>query len=203
MMRVLDAIERGVAHVDVRGGHVDLRTKRARAVLKLAVLHPLEQVEVLLDGAVAIRAVLTGLGQRAAVFAHLVFREVVHIGEPLLDELDGKLVAPIKVGGTEAELIPMEAQPFDVVLDRIDVLDVLLGRVRIVKAQIAASAILFRHAKVDAQRLCVADVQIAVRLGREAGLDARLLRAHIFFNELLDEVLAADCFLHTKFLHSN
>ena len=63
---VQDAIEHGVAQVDVAGGHVDLGAQHARAVRKLTRLHAAEQVEVFLHRAVAKRAVLAGLGERAA-----------------------------------------------------------------------------------------------------------------------------------------
>ena len=46
----------------------------ARAVGELAGAHAREQVQVLLDGAVAVGAVLARLGQRAAVLADLVRR---------------------------------------------------------------------------------------------------------------------------------
>ena len=71
---VQDAVHRGIAHVDVRARHVDLCAKRFRSVRELAVFHALEEIEVFLDGPVAPRAVRARLGQRAAVFAHLVLR---------------------------------------------------------------------------------------------------------------------------------
>ena len=60
---VEDAVHHRVAHVQVGRGHVDLRPQGARAVGELAGPHPLEQVQVLLDRAVAVGAVLAGLGQ--------------------------------------------------------------------------------------------------------------------------------------------
>ena len=45
--RVLDAVHHRVAQVDVGRRHVDLRPQRAGAVGELALLHPLEQVEIL------------------------------------------------------------------------------------------------------------------------------------------------------------
>ena len=67
MARVQDAVEHGIAQVDVARRHVDLGAQHARAVGKLAGAHAAEQIEVLLHGALAERAVLAGLGQRAAV----------------------------------------------------------------------------------------------------------------------------------------
>ncbi len=63
---------------------------------------------------------------------------------------------------------PVEAQPLDRGLDRILVLDILLDRIGVVEAQMADAAVLARQAEIQANRLGVPDVQIAVGLGREA-----------------------------------
>ena len=63
----------------------------------------------------------------------------------------------------------------DVLLNRLDILDVLLGGVRVVHAEIAQAVILLGGAEVDAQRLAVADVQVAVWLGRETGVNGHSL----------------------------
>ena len=199
MRNVQDTVKRRVAHVDVRGCHVDLRAERAAAIRELAVLHAGEKVEVLLHAALAPGGVFAGLSQRAAVFAHLILCEIVHIGHALFDELHGKLIAGVEIFRTETQLVPVKAEPVDVVLDRVDVLHILLGGVCVVKAQVAFAAELFRHGKVDEQRFRMADVQIAVRLGREARLD---VRQPLLFNVLLDEFLNEVFRRHFAFFHS-
>src|ERR1700752_5406614 len=77
MMGMQDTIEHGVAQVDVAGGHVDLGAQPPRAVLELTSLHAAEQIEVLLDRALAERRVLAGLLQRTAGLADLILRLVV------------------------------------------------------------------------------------------------------------------------------
>ena len=47
VMRAADAVEHRIAHVDVRGGHVDLRAQDVRTVLELSGPHPREHVQVL------------------------------------------------------------------------------------------------------------------------------------------------------------
>ena len=71
VLGVQDAVHHRVAHVEVGRRHVDLGAQRARSVGELAGLHAREQVEVLLHGAVAVRALLAGLGERAAVLPDL------------------------------------------------------------------------------------------------------------------------------------
>ena len=69
-----------------------------------------------------------------------------------------------------AQLVPGKAQPAHVVLDGGHVFRVFLGRVGVVKAQVAHTGELAGDAEVQADRLGMADVQIAVGLGREARL---------------------------------
>ena len=109
---------------------------------------------------------------------------------PFRDQLDGKLVQPIEVvGGVEEVGAPVETQPVHVLLDRLDVLDVLLGRVRVVEAQVADAAELARDAEVEADRFGVADVQVAVRLRRKTGAHRPVLAAlQVVDDYLADEV---------------
>ena len=72
MRRMDDAVEHRVAQIDVARRHVDLGAQHARAVGEFAGLHAGEQIEVFLNRAVAERARLARLGQRAAVGPHLV-----------------------------------------------------------------------------------------------------------------------------------
>ena len=172
MRGVHDPVEHGVAQVDVRRGHVDPRAQHSRPVGELAGAHPLEEVEALLDRAVAAGAVPAGLGERAAVLADLVGREVVHVGLAGPDQVDGPRVELLEVVGRVVEVLaPVEPEPAHVRLDGVDVLLLFLRGVRVVEAQVAAAAELARNAEVEADRLRVADVQVAVRLGREAGDD--------------------------------
>jgi hypothetical protein len=58
-------------------------------------------------------------------------------------------------------------------LDGVDVLLLFLLGVGVVEAQVAGAAVGLRQAEVQADALGVADVQVAVGLGREARADAR------------------------------
>src|SRR5690606_13090261 len=84
---------------------------------------------------------------------------------------------------------PVEAEPAYVFLDRGDVLGVFLGWVGVVEAQVAAAAELLGDAEVQADRLGVADVQVAVGFGRETGADGVVLAAgQVVADDLPDEV---------------
>ena len=167
-----------VAEIDVARRHVDLGAQHARAVRKLARPHAAEQVEVLLDAALAERAVPAGLGQRARALARISsWRLVVDVGLAGADQMLGPLVELLEIVGGVAEMVaPIEAQPAHVALDGVDVLLLLLRRVGVVEAQVAAAAELLGDAEIEADRLGVADVEVAVRLRRKAGDDARVAR---------------------------
>src|SRR6185503_18014392 len=79
--------------------------------------HAAEEVEVLLDAAVAERTLLAGLGQGAPVLADLVRGEVVHVGEPLLhEELRPGIELVEVIGGVVEVFPPVEPEPLHVCL---------------------------------------------------------------------------------------
>ena len=171
--------------------HVDLRPQRPRAVGKLAGPHPLEKIEVLLDGPRAVRAGPARLGEGAAMVADLLGREIADVRLAGADQLERPRVELIEiVGGVELAVLPIEPQPVDVFLDRVDVLLVLFARIGVVEAEIALAAELLGDAEVQANALGVPDVQIAVGLRGEARLDpaAVFAGAIVFENDLANEV---------------
>ena len=173
-VRAPDAVERRVAHVDVGRRHVDLRPQRVGAVLELARAHPPEQIEVLRDRPVAVRALAPGLGQRAAVLAHFVGRQVVDVGQALLDELLGPADTAARSSPTRRYSRSSQSNPSQCtssVIASTYSTSSLAGFVSS-NRRLHLPAELQRDAEVQADRLRVADVQVAVRLGREARVHA-------------------------------
>ena len=84
----------------------------------------------------------------------------------------------------------MEAQPLHVFHDRLDVLRLFLRGIGIVETQVGMPAKLVRQPKIQADRLGMANVQIAVRLRRKARLHPPLkfIGLQIFQNDVADEV---------------
>src|ERR1700677_4647279 len=172
MMRMQDAVQHRVAQVDVAGGHVDLGAQHARAVRELAGLHAAEQVEILLDRAVAERRVLAGLGQGAAIDADVGLRLVVDIGEAALDQSLRPFIKPIEVVRGVTRLNgPIVAKPTHISLDGVNILLLFLGRIGIVKAQVAVAQKFLRNAEIERYRLSMADMEVAVWFRRESGHD--------------------------------
>mmetsp|Transcript_36621 Transcript_36621/g.85536 ORF Transcript_36621/g.85536 Transcript_36621/m.85536 type:complete len:257 (+) Transcript_36621:1641-2411(+) len=186
----LDPVDRWVAHVHVGGRHVDLEPQDRRTVLHLAPRHRLEERHTLGDCAIAVRRVGALGGQRASVLSHLHRRERVHICVSLVDQLDRTLVEFVEVVRSVREpFLPIEAKPFDILKDRIHVLLLLLLRVSVVKAHERAPAELFTEAKVDADRLRMPDVQVAVWFGGEARDNLAVLpHGQVLLDDVSDEV---------------
>ena len=186
---VLDAVEERVAHHHVGMRHVDPGAQHLLAVGIFAVAHLTEEAEVLLDAAVPVRALDARLVHGAAALGDLFLGLVVDVGEAPLDELLGPGVELVEVVGGVAFLLPLEAQPLDVLLDGVHVLDVLLDGVGVVVAEVGLAAVLGREAEVDAQGLGVAQVQVAVGLRREPGQDGRHLAGlEVVFDDFLQEI---------------
>ena len=113
-----------------------------------------------------------------AVLADLFLVETADVRLAGLDQLFRELVEPLEIVGSEVESIfPIEAEPAHVVLDRFDVLDLLGLGIGVVEAQVTEPAELAREPEVEADALGVADVQVAVRLGRKARVHADVFSA--------------------------
>ena len=192
VLDIADAVEHGVTHVEVAGGKVNLCAQGVLALREFAGAHTRKQIEVFLD-----RTVTPGTDGRGvhvpAVFAELLRRQFAHIGKPFLDELHGVFVILLEVVRAEEKPVaPVKAKPVDVLLNGLNELVVLLGGVRVVHAQVADAAEFFGRSEIDAQCLAVADVQIAVRLRRETGVDGlageTAARREIGFDKGFDKV---------------
>ena len=87
----------------------------------------------------------------------------------------------------------METEPFDVFLDGVDVFVVFFFGIGIIKTQIAQAVINISQTKIQADGFGVADVQIAVRLGRETGLDGCMFTAfEVFIDNGADKVVVRE-----------
>ena len=97
------------------------------------------------------------------------------------------------IGRVVLAIVPVKAQPLDVVLDRVDVLDVFLDRIGVVEAQVAVAAELVGDAEVEADRLGVPDVQVAVRFRWKARdhTAAVFSGGHIGGDDLANKILSA------------
>src|SRR4029450_10062736 len=163
-----DPVQRGVAHVHVWRRHVNPGPQHMRTVRECTGPHAPEQIQVFLDTTVPVRAVPPRLGQCAAVFTDFVGAETVDIGLAVANQLLGILVQQLEIVRRGEHGRPVDPEPAHVFLNCIDVLDVFFGRIGVVETQVAEAAELLCHAEIHTNRLGVADVQVPVRLRRNA-----------------------------------
>ena len=193
--RVADPVERRIAHVDVRRRHVDAGAQDVRAVGELAGAHPPKQVEALVGRTVAIRTVAPRLRQRSPILPDLVGRQAVDVGLAVGDELLRVGVHLLEVIGrvdTSDRLQSKPSQRTSSWIDSTYSTSSLVG-IGVVEAQVADAAEFRGDAEIEHDRLGVADVQIAVGLGRKTGVDAAAVAAglQVFDDDFTDEILCA------------
>ncbi len=185
-----DAVHDRVAQVHIGRSHVDLCPQNAGTVRKFAGPHTPEEVKVFLGRPVAERALRARLGQGSAVFADLLRGEVVHIGLAFLDQLFRPCIQLPEIVRCVIQVpAPIETEPTDTVLDGVDILHVFFGRICVVEAEMAASAVISRQPEIETDGLGVTDVEVAVGLGRKSGDDVPVLAGpQILVNDGADEV---------------
>ena len=144
------AVDNRVAEVHVRACHVNLGTEHHFAFLYLARVHLLEEFEAFFHGTVAVWAFRTRLGRRTLLCRYLFRSLFVHIRLSFLDEADSEVPQLLEIIRSVIFIAPLEAQPLDILLDRLYVFHVFLRRVRIVEAQVAHAAVFLGDAEVHA-----------------------------------------------------
>jgi hypothetical protein len=144
-----------------------------RPVGEFARSHAPEEIEIFRGGAIAVGAVAARFGERAPVRTHLLGALAIDVRLAVLDEGLAEPVQDIEVvRGVVQMFAPVEAQPAHGVDDGIDVFLLFLRRVGVVEAHVADTAVVLRQTEIQADRLGVAEVQVAVGFGRKA-------RAHL------------------------
>ena len=176
VLGMLDAVERRIAHVDVRARHVEPGAQHGGPIEQGAGAHLAEAGKVFGGRAIAKSTVCAGVSEVTAVRSHLVGTLLVDVGQARIDQRFRGAVHEIEIVAGVVEMadavrLPVEPQPLDGVEDAVDILLLFLLRVGVVEAQVADAAVLGREPEVQRDAFRMTDVQIAVRLGREAGAD--------------------------------
>lgn len=200
-----DAIHYGVAEVHVGRRHVDFGAEHSRSFGEFARVHTHEQVEIFLYRTRAVGALGAGRGGRALLGGNFFRGLVVDISLPLLDHPHGKVekLGEI-VGGVIFAVAPVEAEPVDVLADGIHIFGIFLNGVGIVETEIAGAAEFFSNTEIHADGLGVADMEVAVGLGRETRVEASAVFAgvKVVGHNLLYKIQTARCgFVEFVFFH--
>ena len=87
----------------------------------------------------------------------------------------------------------METEPLDIFFDGVDVFVVFFFGVGVVETQVAQAVVNVRQTEVQADGFGMADMQVAVGFGREAGLDGGVFTAfEIVFDDGADEMVVRE-----------
>ena len=88
------------------------------------------------------------------------------------------------------KFVPVKAKPFYIVHDVFHIFRFLGNRVGIVEAQITLAFIFYGEPEIQTDRCCMADMQIAIRLRREACFHALapLSGAVVVIDDVADEI---------------
>ena len=192
MRCVQDAIEHGIAQVDVARCHVDLGAQHAGTVREFTGAHACEQVEVFLGRSAAEWTVPPRLGQGAAREPDLLLRLVVDKGLAGDNQVLRPAIELLEIIGRIVKVRPpVEAEPAHVALNRIDIFLFLFGRVGVVETQVAAPSELFGDAEVQTDGLRMSEVQVAVWLRRKARHHSVVFsRGEVRRDNVADEIAA-------------
>ena len=185
------SIDHRVPQVQIVGGHVDPGPEDAGSVLELAPAHPGEQVQVFLHGPVPVGTLLSRRGQGPPVFPDLVRAQVTHVGLSVPDEPDGIFVQGLEIiRGVEFPVLPVEPEPPDVFLDGGHVRSLFPAGIGVIEPQVAQTAEFGGNPEIEADGLGMAEMQVAVGLGGEAGVNPSpvLARPDVFLYDVADKI---------------
>ena len=100
--------------------------------------------------------------------------------------------------------VPMETEPTHVLFNWFDVFHIFFGRIRIIKAQIGFTLILFSQAEIQANAFRVTDMQISVRFRRKTRMHT-IVGIHIVRDIRIDfrfDKIAAGHFRRLRLRHN-
>ena len=84
----------------------------------------------------------------------------------------------------------IEPEPPHILLDGIHVFHPFLARIGVIKPQVAKASVILGEAEVEADRLCMSDVQVAIRFRRKSRVHATtvFIRLQVLLDDGANEV---------------
>ena len=114
---------------------------------------------------------------------------VINISQSLFYQRNGEVVYRIKIIRGIQLIGPLKAQPFYVGFYAVNIFNFLFGGVGIIKTQVGLAAILNAKAKIEADAFGMANMQVAIGLGRKACEDGFVFsRLQIRFYDLFNKI---------------
>ena len=179
-------VDQRVAEKHIGMSHIDLRTEHESSWLTLTAVHVLEELQVLLDGAITIGAVGAWTCGRSFLLSNHLRTLLVDIRTSLLDEPYGKVPKLLEIVAGIIDVSPLESQPLDIVLDALDIFGILLDGVGVVETEVTLTTVFLGQSEVDGDGFGMSDVQIAIRLWWKTGLHSTSV---LTLSQVIDDLL--------------
>jgi len=189
---LFDSVDNRITHVDIWGGHVNLCPQNIGAIFKLAISHTLKQIEVLNNWTISVRTLFSRFCQSSSVCPHLLSCQAAYVCFSIFDKLNSKLIQRVKIiWGIVNLFTPLKSEPFYISNNWVDIFLILLGGVGIIKSEITFAFELLSHAKVEADRFCMSNVEKTIGFRWKTGdnLSAVFSMFKIFCNYIFDKVI--------------
>ena len=186
MMSKKYTVNNRVTHIKVRRRHIYFCTKHLFACLKLALCHTGKQIKVFLNASVTVRAVLSRFCQSTSVLSDFVRVKIINIRLAFFNKFNRTFIKEVEIIGSKINIVPLKAEPLNILFDCVNIFGVLFRWVCIVHTKITYAVVFFLNAEINANCLCVSNMEIAVWLGRKTGLDTVI---NALFQILIDEIL--------------
>ena len=179
-------IDKRVAEQHVGMGHVDLGSQHEGSRFTFATVHKLKELQVLLNRTVAEGTVGTRTGRRTLLLGNHLGTLLVNVGTSLLDEPYGKIPKLLEIVAGIVDVGPLETEPFDIILNALDIFRILFDWVGVVKTEVTDTVIFLGQSEVDGNGLGMSDVQLPIGLWWETGLHPTAVFA---FCQVIDHFL--------------
>ena len=187
---VFDAVHDGVTHVHVGRTQVTHGTQYAGTIREFPVFHAFKQIQVLFNGSTAVGTCLRWHGGIAFQRLDFFLGGIVNVGQAFFDQINGIRVQLREVIRSIKLIVPLGTQPAYVGTNAVDILYIFGDRVRIVKTQVEFALKTLGNAIIHSDGLGVADMEIAIGLWWETGVNPTSMFAigNVFFDDLLDKI---------------
>ena len=187
-----------IAHIDIRGRHINFSTEYFTSILKFTVLHPFKQVQIFFHTAVTVRAVLSRLCQSTSVLTNFFCCQITNKCFAFFNQLNCCFIHLIKIIGCKKQtVLPVSTQPFHIGFNGFYKFNFFFRRVRIIKTQVKSAIKFLGKSIIQQNRLSMSDVQIAVRFRRKTGTNRLILTfCKIFINNLFNKISGNYLFFH-------
>ena len=169
-----DAVNGGVAHIDIGRGHINFRAEHRCTICEIASAHVTKPRQVVRCTARAEGTIHTGFTKVATVDAHLFCALFIDIRMTCFNQTFSGRIHEIKVIARLvlvqcAVCFPRKPEPMHGIQNGIDVFGIFFFWIGVVKAQVANAAIVTSQSEIDANAFGMSYVQVAVGLWRKTG----------------------------------